>query len=189
MTEPNPNPNPDDKGTPPAVPPAGVTPPAEPPAGKTYTQAEIDQMITNRLNREKKNWEKTLEEQKVKDQMSAEERLKAEKAESEAKAKAAEDMLLAVRKETAVIAAAAKLGATDPEDVWALINKEGLDIGTDGKVIGADKAVEDLLKAKPYLKRTDGKGPIGNPTNPAGGGGGSPVQDMNKAIRMLSGRG
>ncbi|PKM78530.1 MAG: hypothetical protein CVU90_01985 [Firmicutes bacterium HGW-Firmicutes-15] len=57
---------------------------AKPPVtDKTFTQAQLDDVITKRLAREKKAWEKTLEEEKAKAAMTETERFQSEKLEAQ----------------------------------------------------------------------------------------------------------
>jgi hypothetical protein len=99
------------------------------------------------------------EDQKRKDAEKSEvERLRDQLAETERKREAAErqhkDAL--VRQE--IERAAAKAGAADPEDVYALLKPSDFDIDDTGVIKNADKLVDALLKGKPYLvaKSTNG---------------------------------
>jgi hypothetical protein len=57
----------------------------------------------------------------------------------------------------AVLKAAATVGAIDPDAVVAMLDKSKITI-VDGKVTGAKEAVDELLKAKPYLAAQTGSG-------------------------------
>ena len=88
-----------------------------------------------------------------------------------------------------VKATAVELGIIDPDAAFALMDREGVEVKDDGTVIGVKKALEALLKAKPYLAGKAQPGNrIGGPSNPAGGGGGIKL-DMNDFIRRRAGRG
>lgn len=56
-----------------------------------------------------------------------------------------------------VLKAAATAGAIDPDAVVAMLDKSKVTI-VDGKVTGAKEAVDELLKAKPYLIAQTGSG-------------------------------
>lgn len=64
----------------------------EPPTdgGKTFTQEDLDRLIQQRLQRERKKWEQQLEEERKKAAMTEAERLKAEKEEAERRAQEAQ---------------------------------------------------------------------------------------------------
>lgn len=79
--------------------------------------------------------------------------------------------LHASRLETAVTAVAGRLHFTDPADALALLNGTDLDVdAATGRPDPAkvEKALQDLLKRKPYLAGGTGNPPpAGAPTNPA----------------------
>lgn len=85
---------------------------------------------------------------------------------------------------------AAKQEAVDPSDVYALMDRSSLEI-EDGEVIGVDKAVEALLKAKPHLKKQPTAGAQGVPGTPRANGQAPTreqrVDEMNKRL-AASGR-
>lgn len=105
----------------------------------------------------------------AKAQMTKEEQLSTELAQSKAAAtalKQAHDQLL-IR--TSVEREAVKLKVLDPDDVYKLIDSSSVTIDEAGKVVGATEAVKELVKAKPYLvnvpaKETNSKEKIGNVT-------------------------
>lgn len=139
--------------------------------GKTFTQEDVDRVVESRLARERAKYAD------YDDLKSAAERLKefedAQKSEAEklqeqaAKAqetatKATAERDRALRK-AAVVTAAVKAGAVDPDAVFALLNAEQLTIGDDGQVSGAEEAVKALLDEKTYL--------VGTTPPPPGDGG------------------
>ncbi len=154
------------------VPPAGDPPEGDPP--KTFTQADIDRIVQERVARAKSSPPADYEALKTKaaklDEIEAASKSELEKAQ-EAQRKADERAERAEREhketkiETAVMLAAAKAGAVDPQDVYALLPKNSVTIGDDGQVTGVEDAVKALLGAKPHLV---GKRP---PTGDADGGG------------------
>jgi hypothetical protein len=129
----------------------------EPTPEKTFTQTELDAVISKRLARERKAWEEQLEEEKKKVAMTEVEKLKAE---SEAKVKEWQEKYQTVAekaKQAEVKAVAAELGVIDPEAAFLLVQNELTDEADPKEVL------TKLLESKPYLKkRTD----IGAPSNP-----------------------
>lgn len=97
----------------------------------------------------------------------------AHKAALEAASAKAKGMLLAAE----VKSVCAALGVVDPEAAAKLADLSKAQIADDGKVTGVKESIEDLLKAKPYLKgAAPGKGPVGAPGgNPPQGGAPDPV--------------
>ena len=77
----------------------------------------------------------------------------------------------------AVVAAAQRAGAVDPDAVFALLNKSAVTVGDDGSVTGADDAVKALLADKQYLV---GKTPTPTPGGADGGPRGVPPWTINR---------
>ena len=77
-------------------------------------------------------------------------------------------------KNSAIVAAAAKAGVTDPNDAIALIDKGKIEIDDDGNVSGAEDLVAELVKAKPYLLNSNNSNSttdrLGSGSNPSGQG-------------------
>jgi hypothetical protein len=148
--------------TPPA---ADHTEPAsqpEPEPAKTFTQAELEKIVGERLARERAKYgdyddlkAKAAKfdslEQKNKSDLERE-----REAREAAEKKAADAMAAAnarlIRAE--VIAAAAAAGAVDTDAVVALLAEGAVTVADDGTVTGAEEAVKALLEAKPWLKAT-----------------------------------
>lgn len=145
---------------------------------KTFTQAEVETMITARLEQFRRNnkpeppadyaqlqaaaaelatlkasGQSDLEKLQTQLDKVTGERDAANTGRDEA-VKDAKDLKL----RSAVVAAASKAKAVDPDDVFALLDKTKVTIGDDGQVTGADDAVKALLEAKPHL--------VGSPTRP-----------------------
>lgn len=55
------------------------------------------------------------------------------------------------RVRNAVLAAAAKATFADPQDAYAMIDRDSLVIDDNGKITGVEEAIKALAKAKPYL--------------------------------------
>lgn len=153
---------------------------------KTFTQEELDDIISKRLNRERKKWKEDLEKEKKKAAMDENERLKAEKEDAEKGAqeaigKANERLIRAE-----VIAQAASLDVVDPAAAFALMDKEGVEVDDDGNVKGVDKALKSLVKEKPYLvQKKDTKKAGDDQGDDKGNKGGF---SMNDLIRKAAGR-
>jgi chromosome segregation ATPase len=129
------------------------------------------------------------EDQKRKDAEKSEvERLRDQLAETERKREEAERQHKDAVVRQTVERAAAKAGAADPEDVYALLKPSDFDIDDDGVIKNADKLVDALLKAKPYLVAS--KGTNGVPATPRANGTRSregEIKDMQDELRQ-SGR-
>lgn len=130
------------------------------PAEKTFTQADVDKIIQDRLARVKQEPPADYEDLKAKaaklDDLEAANQSEldkliaraetAEKTATEAQDKARQSDI-----RSAVIAAATTAGAVDPDAVLALLPNDAVTVGDDGQVTGAEDAVTGLLESKPYL--------------------------------------
>lgn len=116
--------------------------------------------------------------------MSETERLTAEKAESDARATAAEERAQRILKQARFETAAAQAGCVDPEAAFALLGGDALVVGEDGKVQGIKQAIEGLQKSKPYLFRDQPQPKRTGGGNPPGGNGAATInQRMNALLR------
>jgi hypothetical protein len=84
-------------------------------------------------------------------ELSETERLKARTAELEREKSDLERTRQEEWNVRAIERAATKAGATDPDDVFKLLNQSEFEHDADGNVTNAEKLVAALLKAKPYL--------------------------------------
>ena len=131
----------------------------DPTPEKTFTQAELDAILSKRLARERKAWEEQLEEEKKKAAMTEAEKLKAE---SEAKVKEWQEKYQTVAekaRKAEVKATAAELGIVDPEAAFLLAQNE---LTEDADV---KEVLTKLVESKPYLKKSPKD--IGAPSNPS----------------------
>lgn len=155
---------------PPTPPPPDPTPPAPPPEAKTFTQAQLDAIVKDRLAREQAKFagfdEIAAKAAKFDEQEAAN---KSDLDKANARAEAAEKAAVAAKatvqdalKRVAVTTAAMKANAVDPDAVFALLDQSKVTVADDGTVTGVDDAVKSLLESKPYL--------VGNQTPPPGGG-------------------
>lgn len=134
---------------------------------KTFTQAELDQKIGERLARERAKlgdvedlkrkaeaFEKLEEEQKT----ALEKAVDKAKAEAEANAKTERDTFWKAKLLTAQVQAAAAGKLADPADAVTLLDLSGLELDDEGKLdekkIAA--AIDALLEKKPYLAAGNG---------------------------------
>lgn len=139
------------------APEATPEPTPEPaPADKTFTQAQVDRLIQDRLARAKKpddyddlkkraeEYDKLQDAQKTELQKAQERADKAEQTAAQ-RTQAADRRLI----EAAVLAEASKQRAIKPEHLHKLINSESVTVGDDGQVTGAEEAVKSFLEANP----------------------------------------
>ncbi len=129
------------------------------PEPKTYDADYVRKLRAEaaKYRKERNEFEKRLKEleeaekQRERAKLDEVERLKLER--DEALARAQEAMTISQRRlmRSAVIAEAAKMGFLDPTDAWRMIDENEITINDEGDVVGADKAIKALAKAKPYL--------------------------------------
>ncbi|MCY8047651.1 phage scaffolding protein [Bacillus haynesii] len=137
---------------------------------KTFTQAELDEILNKRLEREKKKQaeleEKAkrleelekAEEERKKAEMSEAERLRTEKEEAAKKAEEASEKAKKAEESanqriinTELRAIARSLNANDPNQVLALLDKSAVQIDEDGNVIGAEEVVAAFKESSPWM--------------------------------------
>lgn len=153
---------------------------------RTFTQAELDRILADRLSREREKysdydslreraskWAEHEEAQKTELQRAQEAREQAEKAAQAAQIAANERLMRA-----AFLAEAAKAGAAHPEDAYALASKAGLEIAEDGTVPGVAEAVAGLVEAGRLVMSGRPQAPSTN----AGAGGGQRPSDKELAL-------
>jgi hypothetical protein len=140
------------------APDATPEPTPEPaPADKTFTQAELERTVQDRLARERKKYEgyedlkKRAEEYDKLQDAQKTELQKAQERADKAEQTAAQRTQAADRRliEAAVLAEASKQRAIKPEHLHKLINSESVTVGDDGQVTGAEEAVKSFLEANP----------------------------------------
>lgn len=134
-------------------------PPTDTP--KTFTQEEVNRLIQERVARVKAETPPDYAELQAKaarlDEIEAANATELERAqkraeEAEAKLAAATEVAAITSRRAAVIAAASKAGAVDPEVVAELLaNSDAVTIDDAGRVTGADTAVKALLEEKTFL--------------------------------------
>lgn len=166
------------------------TPDPDPSPSPTFTQAELDAKIADRLARERKKYAdyedlktklaelEAAEAERQKAAMSEQERTAAELAAAKKaaeEAEAARNQAIetanqrAIRAEFKLAAAGANIRKDALDDAYVLVDKSGISVDDDGNVIGVKEALEALVAAKPYLiETTTPTKPktIGEPNNP-----------------------
>jgi len=127
---------------------------------KSFTQADVDRIVRERLARAKSTPPDDYDDLKAKaaklDELEESNRSELEKAQARAEAaeKAAAAAAERVRQtnlRSAVISAASTAGAVDPDAGFKIIDQDAVTVGDDGQVTGAEEAVKALLESKPYL--------------------------------------
>lgn len=180
------------------TPPEPTTPPApQAPAQpeKTFTQAELDKLITERLKREREKHAdydqlKAAAEElaKIKEsQLSETEKLQKRLAELEQAKAQAETQARETRIKSAIVAAAARLNFNDPIDAYQLVNRALIEFDDAGEPKNADTLVKELAESRKYLIKSSN--PALATFNPAGGGNGVTETDAQRRARLYSGGG
>lgn len=147
------------------------------PAGeRTFTQSELNAVVTDRLARERakyegfddlkkksEKWDELEEAQKTETQKAIEAQQRAE-ADRDSAIKQANETLI----RAAFLAEAGRQGAEHPEDAYLLAKRDGVKL-EDGQVIGVDAAVQSIiddkrltLSGKPKAPNLDGGAGSGN---------------------------
>lgn len=152
----------------------GQTPPA-----KTFTQAELDAHIAERLKREREKYAdydtlktRAAKLQEIEDaQKSAEQKLQEQLTTLQQQTEKAQADRRAAVLRSAIVAAAAKADMTDPADAYSLLDLSKIELKDDDTATGVDEAIKALIETKPYLVKTapgrQAPTPT-SPTNPAG---------------------
>ncbi len=130
---------------------------------RTFTQADVDRLIKDRLKRERekyadydeltdkaKKWAQHEEAQKSEIERERERAAALERASAE---QAATYKANLVRMEARV--QAAQMGFKNPDDAYLLADLSEVEVGESGEVGGVDEALKVLAKAKPYLIDTE----------------------------------
>lgn len=150
------------------------------PAGseRTFSQEDVDRIVKERLEREHKKQEeaaakaredaekKALEEQGKHKELAEKATREAEQARS--LKEAAENALRNERIKYAVLTKAMQMNLAEPEDALKLMDLSDLKFQEDGSPSGdaIGKKLEELIKSKPYLVKTEEKPSYGTPKKP-----------------------
>lgn len=179
----------------------GPDPDPTPPApDKTFTQAELDLIVADRLARERKKAEKFADYDELKTKLTALELAEAERAKADLteaerltadleaariKAQEAEDRGAAaittankrlINAEFKALAREKNVPADRLAAALKLADLSSASVDNEGNAIGVKEAVEALIAAEPYLVAETKPKPIG------GGGGGNPDEDERKTL-------
>lgn len=165
----------------PQDPPAEPTPEPE----KTFTQAELDDIVAKRLERERKKYGDYVDlksklteyererEEKQRAEMTEIERYKADLEKAQSLHQTLESELTSMRESVkqervrnAFITAAQAANIAYIDDAWALADRSGVSVGDDGNVVGIDAVIASLVESKPFLVAQNPTKPktIGDPT-------------------------
>lgn len=173
-----PDPNTDQTPDPKQDPTAGDKTPDKGKEPKTFTQEELDQIVKDRVKRER---EKFTDYDVLKDKASKFDEAEGAKKTAEQKAQEAADAAKHKADEAIAKANARLLRAeivakaagkfVDPEDVVTALSSK-LTVADDGTIDGLDEELAALAKAKPHWVKQPAKGGQ-NTGNPSGGGDGA----------------
>ncbi len=134
-----------------------------PDTGDLFTQEEVDEIVQQRLARERKAHESEIEEleSKLKERVPAEEKEEAEK-EAEKVKKQAQKRVAEFAKEKTLEAEAVKAGVRQEavEDFVKIVDKDELKF-EDDEVKGIDPLIETIKEEKPYFFEPEDEGSAG----------------------------
>lgn len=211
-----------ESGTPAQTPPAAATgtEPGKqsgnttPPPEKTFTQADLDRLIQDRLQKQEQSFLNKLGVSKLDDAKTAVGKVKeiedAQKTQAERDAERLHEyeykvMQLEEANKGALFRADFVVQASKPglvagdrlEAAWKLLDRSKLSINDNGEVEGTDDALKALLETYPFLKSEPSKPNVPAPkipaSNPAGTGAGEPdlswLKSANRGGGQIGGRG
>lgn len=171
---------------------------ADKPQEKILTQAEFEEALKKRLERERKKFDgfddmkaklaeyESKEEERRKAELSETERAQELAKQYEEEKNALTAQLEALRKQSeqerirnefTKVASSANIEYID--DAIALADLSAVSIDEDGKVVGMDDVVKALVENKPFLVAKKQKHPIGTPTN---GGGSEQIRTLEAQL-------
>ncbi|MBG9736579.1 hypothetical protein [Paenibacillus alvei] len=166
---------------------------------KTFTQAELDDIVAKRLERERKKYGdyedlktkltelQTAEDERKRGELTEIERYKADLEKEQASKQTLESELTTLRESVkqerirnAFITAAQSANIAYIDDAWSLADKSEINVGDDGKVVGIDALIASLVESKPFLVAQNPTKPktIGDPTD-------APPKGQKTAEQML----
>ncbi|MFK4304355.1 multidrug efflux pump subunit AcrA (membrane-fusion protein) [Paenibacillus sp. RC254] len=176
-------------------------PPADPTPSKTFTQEELDQLIADRIARERKKYAdydalktkltelELADEERQKAEMTETERLEAEKAEAlraAETARAERDQALTaanqrlIKAEFRTLARELNVRPDAIDDAYVLADLSTASVGDDGSINGVKDVVNALIASKPFLVEQPKKEPL-----PIGGpSGGNPYDKETRTLEQ-----
>lgn len=149
----DPDPTPDPKADP------APDPTPDPAPERTFSQADVDKIVQERVARAKSTPPADYEDLKTKaaelDQLQEAQKTELEKAQERAEkaerdATAAAELVQRTKTDSAIVAEAARRGA-DTDVVVSLLDRSAVEFDDDGAPTNIADAVDALLKAKPFL--------------------------------------
>ncbi|MFD1135587.1 phage scaffolding protein [Paenibacillus urinalis] len=186
-------------------PPPPLDPPADPQPPKTFTQDEVDRLITDRLSRERKKYGdyddlktkltefEQAEEERKKAEMSAHERLEAEKAEAlkaadEAKAERDQALTAAnqrlIKAEFRALARELNVRKDAIDDALKLADLSAVTVDDEGNAVGVEDVVKALIENKPFLVEQTKSKP--DPIGGASGGEQKPEKTKDQLLAEMA---
>lgn len=128
-------------------------------ADKTFSQADVDKIVQNRLAKETKkfgDYEDLKARAAKADELEAAQRTDAEKqaartAELERKDATNTTAVQEARLENAVLRSAGKVGIVDPDAAVKLLDHSAIEYDSDGKPTNIEKLLKQLIEERPYL--------------------------------------
>lgn len=162
--------------------------------GKTFTQDELDNIINDRLKREKKKYEGIDVAEYKKLKKAAEDKAEAEKTELE-KAKNKLDLLEKEKENTLNLAnkrlilaefkvLAKEKGIKYVNDAYKLADLSTIEVKEDGSIEGLDEIVDGIIKEKPFLVDTqeESKGGTGKVDSKSKGDKGKETSSLGQRL-------
>lgn len=160
---------------------------------KTFTQAELNDIVQGRLSKKEKaiadelgmtveEAKKQLQAKKDKDEADKSEIQKlTEKMEAmEKQAKEAQDNANRMKRESQIKDKATELNFNDPTDAITFLDQSKFEYDDSGNITNAEKLLTELAEAKKYLIKQ-----VPTFQNPANPGGGKKPLDENERLRKL----
>lgn len=185
MADNDPTPTPAPDPTPDPTP----APDPAPDPGRTFSQADLDKIVQDRLARERQKYDgfddlkkKAEEFDKLQEAQKTElQKAQDRAAQLERDAAAATELVQRTLVNSAIVAEAAKRGI-DTDIAVAMIDRAALEFGQDGNPTNVASAMDSLLKAKPHLANGGARG--GSADQGARGGGAD--QLSREALKNMS---
>ena len=186
--EQDPVPQPDPKPTPQPDPPGNKGN-----EDKTFTQAELNDIVQGRLSKKDKAIAEelgmTVEEAKkqlqaIKEKESADkseiQKLTEKMEAMEKQAKEAQEQAARIKRDSQIKDKAAELNFNDPTDAITFLDQSKFEYDDSGNITNAEKLLEELAESKKYLIKQ-----VSTLQNPANPGGGKKPLDDNERLRKL----
>lgn len=186
---PQPQPAPDPEPTP--------APDLAPDPARTFSQADLDRIVSDRLARQKAQFAdyddlktKAARLDEIEEQSKSElEKAQQRAAELERELSAAATSAQEERLRSAIVSEAAKRNVVDPDAAFALIDRAAITFDDDGYPTNIATAMDSLLEARGYLVAPQGGGRAGSADQGARGGAGGVAQLTREDLSRLTAEG